>query len=92
MPSFDTPEPISATARVEAGSIQFIAGDRADTVVEVRARNPKKDLDVRTADQTEVSYAAGALTVRTPKSNMFGRTGVVDVTVDCPPTSSPACS
>ncbi|GGU83102.1 hypothetical protein GCM10010275_17890 [Streptomyces litmocidini] len=84
MPSFDTPEPISATARVEAGSIQFLAGDRADTVVEVRARNPKKDLDARTADQTEVTYARGVLTVRTPKSTMFGRTGVVDVTVELP--------
>ncbi|MET7291339.1 DUF4097 family beta strand repeat-containing protein [Streptomyces griseoloalbus] len=84
MPSFDTPEPISATAHVEAGSLQFTAGDRPDTVVEVRPRDPKKDLDVRTADQTEVTYASGALTVRTPKSNLFGRTGVVDVTVELP--------
>ncbi|AZQ35445.1 hypothetical protein EJ357_19715 [Streptomyces cyaneochromogenes] len=85
MPSFDTPEPISATARVEAGSIQFTASDRRDTVVEVRPRNPKKDLDVRTADQTEVTYLSGVLTITTPKSNLFGlRTGVVDVSVDLP--------
>ncbi|WP_282692342.1 DUF4097 family beta strand repeat-containing protein [Streptomyces sp. CC208A] len=84
MPSFDTPAPISATARVEAGSIQFIAGDRTDTTVQVLPRNTKKDLDVRTADQTEVSYANGTLTVRTPKANLFGRTGVVDVTVELP--------
>ncbi|MFF9202199.1 DUF4097 domain-containing protein [Streptomyces sp. NPDC014986] len=84
MPSFDTPEPISATAHVEAGSLQFTAGDRPDTVVEVRPRDPKKDLDVRTADQTEVTYAGGALTVRTPKPNLFGRTGVVDVAVELP--------
>ncbi|TDC74239.1 DUF4097 family beta strand repeat-containing protein [Streptomyces hainanensis] len=86
MPSFDTPEPISATVRVEAGSIQFIAGDRLDTVVEVRPRDPKKDRDVRRADQTEVGYANGELTVRTPKSNLFGlgRTGTVDVTVELP--------
>jgi DUF4097 and DUF4098 domain-containing protein YvlB len=84
MPSFDTPEPISATAHVEAGSIQFTAGDRLDTVVEVRPRDPKKDLDVRTAAQTEVTYANGALTVRTPKSGLFGRTGVLDVTVELP--------
>ncbi|MFF5973363.1 DUF4097 domain-containing protein [Streptomyces sp. NPDC012769] len=84
MPSFDTPEAISVTARVEAGSIQFVAGDRTDTVVEVQPRNPKKDLDVRTAGQTEVSYASGLLTVKTPKSNLFGRTGVVDVTVELP--------
>ncbi|PBC62933.1 hypothetical protein BKI49_16960 [Streptomyces sp. Tue6028] len=84
MPSFDTPEAISATAHVEAGSIQFTAGDRLDTVVEVRPRDPKKDLDVRAADQTEVTYVSGALTVRTPKSNLFGRTGTVDVTVELP--------
>ncbi|MEU0924985.1 DUF4097 family beta strand repeat-containing protein [Streptomyces malaysiensis] len=88
MPSFDTPAPISVTARVEAGSIQFTAGDRLDTVVEVRPRDPKKDLDVRTADQTEVGYAGGALTVRTPKSNPFGRTGTVDVTVELPTGSN----
>lgn len=84
MPSFDTPEPISATAHVEAGSIQFTAGDRLDTVVEVRPRDPKRDQDVRAADQAEVTYASGALTVRTPKPNMFGRTGTVDVTVELP--------
>jgi len=86
MPSFDTPEAISATAHVEAGSIRFTAGDRLDTVVEVRPRDPKKDRDVRTADQTEVTYASGVLTVRTPKSNLLGlgRTGTVDVTVELP--------
>ncbi|MEU9621811.1 MULTISPECIES: DUF4097 family beta strand repeat-containing protein [unclassified Streptomyces] len=84
MPSFDTPEPISATAHVDAGSIQFTAGDRLDTVVEVRPRDPKRDQDVRAADQTEVTYASGVLTVRTPKSNLFGRTGTVDVTVELP--------
>ncbi|MCX4538537.1 DUF4097 domain-containing protein (plasmid) [Streptomyces sp. NBC_00841] len=84
MPSFDTPEPISTTAHVEAGSIQFTAGDRLDTVVEVQPRDPKRDQDVRAADQTEVTYAGGVLTIRTPKSNLFGRTGTVDVTVELP--------
>ncbi|MFF3501678.1 DUF4097 domain-containing protein [Streptomyces sp. NPDC003247] len=84
MPSFDTPEPISATAHVEAGSIQFTAGDRHDTVVDVRPRDPQRDQDVRAAEQTEVTYASGALTVRTPKSPLFGRTGTVDVTIELP--------
>lgn len=85
MPAFDTPESISVTARVEAGSIQFTASDRHDTVVEVRPRDAKKDQDVRTAEQTEVSYAGGALTVRTPKQRyLLGRTGTVDVTVELP--------
>ncbi|SDM04403.1 DUF4097 family beta strand repeat-containing protein [Streptomyces wuyuanensis] len=84
MPSFDTPDTISATTHVDAGSIQFTAGNRLDTVVEVRPRDPKRDQDVRTADQTEVTYASGELTVRTPKPNLFGRTGTVDVTVELP--------
>ena len=84
MPSFDTPEPISTTAYVYAGSIRFTAGDGLDTVVEVRPRDPKKDLDVRTADQTEVAYASGVLTLSTPKANLLGRGGTVDVTVELP--------
>ncbi|MFD0277742.1 DUF4097 domain-containing protein [Kitasatospora sp. NPDC127111] len=85
MPSFDTPEPISVTARVEAGSIRFTAVDRLDTVVEVRPREPKKDQDVRAAEQTEVTYAGGVLTIRTPKPRyLVGRTGTVDVTVELP--------
>jgi DUF4097 and DUF4098 domain-containing protein YvlB len=85
MPSFDTPEPISATAHVEAGSLRLTAGDRLDTVVEVRPRDPKKDLDVRAADQTDVTYTGGVLTIRTPKPRYrLGRTGTVDVTVELP--------
>lgn len=85
MPSFDTPEPVSVTAHVEAGSIRFTAVDRRDTVVEVRPRSPEKDRDVKAAEQTEVSYANGTLTVRTPKQrNSLRRPGIVDVTVELP--------
>ncbi|MEU9037457.1 DUF4097 family beta strand repeat-containing protein [Streptomyces sp. NPDC048352] len=85
MPSFDTPEPISVRAQVDAGSIRFTAADRLDTAVEVRPRDPKKDRDVRAAEQTEVAYAGGTLTVRTPKSrNSLRRPGIVDVTVELP--------
>ncbi|MCL6672179.1 MULTISPECIES: DUF4097 family beta strand repeat-containing protein [Streptomyces] len=84
MPSFDTLEPISVTAYVYAGSIRFSASDRLDTVVEVRPRDPKKDLDVRTAEQTEIACTSGTLTLRTPKANMLGRGGTVDVTVELP--------
>ncbi|MFF8919345.1 DUF4097 domain-containing protein [Streptomyces sp. NPDC015032] len=85
MPSFDTPEPILVTAQVEAGSIRFAAGDRADTLVEVRPRDPKQDRDVRAAEQTEVACTGGTLTVRTPKQrNTLRRPGIVDVTVELP--------
>ncbi|WP_329307608.1 DUF4097 domain-containing protein [Streptomyces sp. NBC_01260] len=89
MPSFDTPAPISVNAHVSAGSIQFAAADRPDTVVEVRPRDPQKDQDVRSAEQTEVTYTSGVLTVRTPKQRyLVGRTGTVDVTVELPTGSS----
>ncbi|MGW6605188.1 DUF4097 family beta strand repeat-containing protein [Streptomyces sp. NPDC055036] len=85
MPSFDTPATISATAHVEAGSIRFIAADRLDTLVEVEPRDPKKDQDVRAAEQTEVRYTNGLLTIRTPKQRyLVGRTGTVDITVELP--------
>ncbi|MFI9172596.1 DUF4097 family beta strand repeat-containing protein [Streptomyces lincolnensis] len=84
MPSFDTPEPISVTAHVGAGSIQFAAGDRLDTVVEVRPRDPERDKDVRAAEQTEVAYASGVLTVRTTERRLIGPSGAVDVVVDLP--------
>ncbi|MEU5432294.1 DUF4097 family beta strand repeat-containing protein [Streptomyces sp. NPDC020719] len=85
MPSFDTPQPISVNANVAAGSIQFSAGDRLDTVVEVKPRDPKKDKDVRAAAQTEVMYSGGELSVRTPKGRyLVGPSGVVDVVVELP--------
>ncbi|MYR40895.1 DUF4097 family beta strand repeat-containing protein [Streptomyces sp. SID5910] len=84
MPSFDTPEPIAVTAHVGAGSIRFTAGDRPDTVVEVRPGDPKRDKDVRAAEQTEVSYARGVLTIATKERRFIGPTGVVDVTVELP--------
>ncbi|MGW1145377.1 DUF4097 family beta strand repeat-containing protein [Streptomyces sp. NPDC002454] len=88
MPSFDTPRPISVTAHVEGGSVRFAAGDRLDTVVEVRPRDPQKDRDVRTAGQTTVTFEDGELTVRTPKAGMLGRIGTVDVTVELPAGSA----
>lgn len=88
MPSFDTPEPISATAHVSAGSIRFAAGDRADTVVDVRPRDPKKSQDVRAAEQTEVAYVSGVLRIGTPKGRaLFGPSGTVDITVELPADS-----
>ncbi|MEU5340325.1 MULTISPECIES: DUF4097 family beta strand repeat-containing protein [unclassified Streptomyces] len=84
MPSFETPEPISVTAHVGAGSIHFTAGDRLDTVVEVRPATPKRDKDVRAAEQTEVTYAGGVLTIRTKERYLIGPSGAVDVTVGLP--------
>ncbi|MGV9694767.1 DUF4097 family beta strand repeat-containing protein [Streptomyces sp. NPDC003470] len=84
MPSFDTPEPITVTAHVGAGSVRFTASDRPDTLVEVRPGDPKRDKDVRAAEQTEVSFAGGVLTISTKERRFIGPTGAVDVTVELP--------
>ena len=83
MPAFDTPEPISVTAHVGAGSLRFIASDRPDTVVEVLPGG-KRSRDVRAAEQTEVTYANGELSVRTKERTFTGPTGTVEVTVELP--------
>ncbi|GHH38814.1 DUF4097 family beta strand repeat-containing protein [Streptomyces candidus] len=83
MPSYDTPEPISVSAHVGAGSIRFTASDRGDTAVEVRPQNQDKK-NVRAAEQTEVSYAGGVLSVKTRQRAVIGPTGAVDVTVVLP--------
>ncbi|MET9146577.1 DUF4097 family beta strand repeat-containing protein [Streptomyces sp. NPDC004042] len=84
MPTFETPGPITVTAHVGAGSVQFTAGERADTAVSVRPGDPKRDKDVRAAEQTEVTYANGTLTIRTKQRAFIGPTGTVGVTVELP--------
>ncbi|NEC33399.1 DUF4097 family beta strand repeat-containing protein [Streptomyces rubrogriseus] len=84
MPSFDTPRPIAVNAHVGAGSIRFTASDRSDTVVEVRPGDPGRDKDVRAAEQTEISYASGVLTISTKERRFIGPTGAVEVTVELP--------
>ena len=89
MQTFDTPAPISAVLDIPAGRIQFIAADRADTVVEVLPANASKSRDVQAAEQTTVAYAAGVLRIRTaePKNQLFGASGSVEVTVQLPADS-----
>ena len=84
--SFATPAPIAAVLDVPAGRIQFIAGERADTVVEVRPADPGRSGDVRAAEQTTVTYADGALRIESspPSNRLLGPTGSVEVTVQLP--------
>ncbi|MCM3923756.1 DUF4097 domain-containing protein [Frankia sp. AiPs1] len=87
MPSFDTPEPILAGIEVGAGGLLIRAGDRADTVVEVRPADPASDADVQAARETIVEYRAGRLTIRAPRRrlrSLFGSGDAVEVTVDLP--------
>jgi hypothetical protein len=58
MQKFATPAPVAAVLDIQAGRVQVIAADRADTVVEVRPVDPSKDRDVRLAELTTVEYTA----------------------------------
>jgi DUF4097 and DUF4098 domain-containing protein YvlB len=67
MPTFATPEPISAKIDILFGDIRVIASDRTDTVVEVRPADASKAGHVRAAEETRVEYADGRLLVKGPR-------------------------
>jgi putative adhesin len=67
VPTFPTPQPIVATIEVAAGSVRVSASERADTEVEVRARDPGSAGDAEAAAQTRVEYADGRLSITGPK-------------------------
>ncbi|QBI56242.1 DUF4097 family beta strand repeat-containing protein [Streptomonospora litoralis] len=87
MPTFDTPGPIDAEIDLFIGNLQINAGDRADTTVEVRPRDPDKNADVWLAEQIQADYADGRLLIKDTSGtglNRLVRKGVADVTVDLP--------
>ena len=87
MPTFDTPEPISATVEPVVGNVRVIASDRTDTVVDVRPTDESDASDVKAAEQTRVEFSAGTLTVRAPKMRPFdfsNKTRSIEVTIELP--------
>jgi DUF4097 and DUF4098 domain-containing protein YvlB len=91
MSTFDTPEPITATIDLGLGDLRITAGDRGDTVVDVRPSNPSNDEDVKAAEQTRVEYAGGQLLVKAPKLRQWvsrSGGGSIDVTIELPAGSS----
>ena len=87
MPTFDTPEPIAVTLDVGVGDIRVVAGDRTDTIVDVRPSDPAKRSDVTAAEQTRVEYSSGRLLVQAQKgwrwSFRSGRESI-DVQIELP--------
>jgi hypothetical protein len=86
MQKFDTPTPIAAVLDIRAGRVRLIAADRTDTTVEVLPVDPDKSRDIKTAEQTIITYADGALRIHTPepKNQLIGPSGSVEVTVQLP--------
>ncbi|PKV83860.1 DUF4097 family beta strand repeat-containing protein [Streptomyces sp. TLI_146] len=84
MPRFDTPQPISVILEFDIGSARISAGKRTDTVVEVLPRDGAAETDVRTAQQTQVTYSGGKLVVKGPKRSLFSRSGSLDISIELP--------
>ena len=51
MPTFPTPDPITASVEIVSGSVHLVATDRDDTVVEVSPRDPDRASDVKVAER-----------------------------------------
>jgi hypothetical protein len=94
MPTFDSRGPISVSVEIGVGEIRLIAGDRTDTVVDVRPADPSKKGDVKAAQQTTVDYSDGALRIKGHQSwrNYTIRRGgeAVHVIVELPAGSTVA--
>jgi len=69
---------------IPAGRVQFAAGERADTVVEVLPADPPKNRDVKAAEPAVVTYEDKTLRIRThePHDKLFGASGALAVTVE----------
>ena len=90
--TFETPEPITATIDVAMGGLRLSAGDRTDTVVDVRPTDASDKEDVKAAELTRVEYYAdGQLLVKAPKVRSWrprGDGGSIDVTIELPAGSN----
>jgi hypothetical protein len=87
MPTFDTPEPISATIDVVVADVRITAGDRGATDVDVRPTDASNAEDAKAAELTRVEYADGRLLVKAPKLRSWltrSDGGSIDVTIELP--------
>jgi hypothetical protein len=87
MPTFDTPQPLSASIEPVVGNVRIVASERTDTVVDVRPTDESNASDVKAAEETRVDYSAGTLTVKAPRMRALDFTSKsrsIDVTVELP--------
>jgi hypothetical protein len=87
MPTFETPNPITADVDVVHGDVRIRAADSPHTVVTVEPSDAANGDDRKIAEQTRVEYSAGRLIVRTPKLRSWlprSAGGSVDVTIELP--------
>jgi hypothetical protein len=90
MPTFVTPEPITATVEVAGAQVRVTASDRTETVVLVQPIDEASRSDVKVANQTKVDFADALLSVKTIVPG--DKNGSVAITIDLPAGSSLAAS
>jgi len=86
MPTFETPEPITATIDVALGDVRISATDGATTVVDVHPSDASNDEDVKAARLTRVECVNTQLLVKAPKPPWLSRSGggSIVVTIELP--------
>lgn len=88
MPIFETPDSISLNVEYNLGDIRVTAGDRTDTVVDVRPSDAGSAADTRAAERTSVDFSNGTLFIRGSKDwkrfAILTGNGAVDVIVGLP--------
>jgi hypothetical protein len=87
MPSFPTPDPISAVVDLTVGDVRISAGDRDATVVDVRPTDASNPEDVKAAELTHVRHAKDQVVVKAPRSRSWlarDRGGSIEVTIELP--------
>ena len=88
MPTYETPDPISVNIELVVGNVRMTAGERTDTLVELRPSSQSKSADLKAAEETRVDFDNGRLLVKTPKDwrrySFFSSGGSVDITIELP--------
>ncbi len=88
MSHFQTPQPISAALELRVADVRVTAGERADTIVQVRPSDSSRRDDVTAAEHTRVEYADGRLLVRGPRRlrewSAFSEGGSIDLDIELP--------
>lgn len=82
MPTFVTPKPIAVGVEVAGAQVRIAASERSDTVVRVDPLDTTSRKDVKVAENTEVGFADGRLSVKTTVSGH--RRGSVAITIELP--------
>jgi DUF4097 and DUF4098 domain-containing protein YvlB len=85
MQKYATPTAIAAVLDIPAGRVRFVAAERVDTTVEVRAADASKSRDAKAAERTAVTFLDGVLRIAQADGKRFaGPSGSVEITVHLP--------